>query len=62
MRKRARPASVAEGGAEFMTEPAAPEIFVLLLEQIAHPMRFLYQVSFPARKTGARALNDSGIS
>ena len=34
MRKRARPASVAEGGAEFMAEPAAPEIFVLLLEQL----------------------------
>jgi hypothetical protein len=39
MRKRARPASVAEGGAKFITEWAAPERFVLLLVQFAHPMR-----------------------
>jgi hypothetical protein len=39
MRKSARPASVAEGGAKFMAEWAAPKRFVFLLAQFAHPMR-----------------------
>ena len=39
MRKSARPASVAERGTQWIAEWAAPEIFLLLLAQVPHPMR-----------------------
>jgi hypothetical protein len=62
MRKSARPASVAEGGAKFMAEWAAPKRFVFLLAQFAHPMRSSIKSKFPAPNTRGRALNDAGLS
>jgi hypothetical protein len=48
MRRSARPASVAECGAKFWTEWAAPERFLLLLAQLTHPMRSSIKSLIPA--------------